>query len=316
MDISYLKEFIVLAEAGNFWEASERLYINQSTLSKHIKSLENELGASLFDRSTRRVKLTRYGSTLLPFAQSIVRSEIACRTKFEQIRNQEKGILSIGSIPDLVQYGISEVLRKFHSANPSVEYRITEADPKELTGFLKEGKCDLIFQRETKREFERNFMSDQEIERIPWCQDHLVAVIAKSHPLAREASLSLKALKDEKLLMIKEGSLMYDICTEVCHAAGFTPQIFSTSHSVACLLDEVSAGDGIALLMDRHIVQPSFAQGEARLPWVSVPLMPLTTTQISICYRKDGDLSSGERKFIHYLAAETDLPRTSLSGQS
>ena len=47
MNTENLKEFIVLAETKNFWEASERLYMNQSTLSKHIKSLENELGVNL-----------------------------------------------------------------------------------------------------------------------------------------------------------------------------------------------------------------------------------------------------------------------------
>ena len=58
MNTENLKEFIVLAETKNFWEASERLYMNQSTLSKHIKNLESELGISLFTRTTRRVELT------------------------------------------------------------------------------------------------------------------------------------------------------------------------------------------------------------------------------------------------------------------
>ena len=55
MNTENIKEFIVLAETKNFWEASERLYMNQSTLSKHIKSLENDLGVALFTRTTRRV---------------------------------------------------------------------------------------------------------------------------------------------------------------------------------------------------------------------------------------------------------------------
>ena len=69
MNTEYLKEFVVLAETKNFWEASDRLYMNQSTLSKHIKSLENELGVDLFLRTTRRVELTNYGQTFLPYAK-------------------------------------------------------------------------------------------------------------------------------------------------------------------------------------------------------------------------------------------------------
>ena len=58
MNTDYLKEFVVLAETKNFWEASDRLYMNQSTLSKHIKNLETDLGVDLFSRTTRRVELT------------------------------------------------------------------------------------------------------------------------------------------------------------------------------------------------------------------------------------------------------------------
>ena len=70
MNTEYLKEFVVLAETKNFGEASDRLYMNQSTLSKHIKSLENELGINLFLRTTRRVELTNYGQTFLPYFAS------------------------------------------------------------------------------------------------------------------------------------------------------------------------------------------------------------------------------------------------------
>ena len=76
MNTENLKEFIVLAETKNFWEASERLYMNQSTLSKHIKSLENDLGVALFTRTTRRVELTNYGEIFLPYAKSVTRSEV------------------------------------------------------------------------------------------------------------------------------------------------------------------------------------------------------------------------------------------------
>ena len=61
MDTASLKEFLALVETQNFWEASELLFMNESTLSKHIKKLENELQVSLFDRNTRKVSLTPFG---------------------------------------------------------------------------------------------------------------------------------------------------------------------------------------------------------------------------------------------------------------
>ena len=64
MDISYFNEFVVLAETRNFWAASERLFIGQSSLSKHIKAMEKELGAPLFARTSRRVQFRQVAGSL------------------------------------------------------------------------------------------------------------------------------------------------------------------------------------------------------------------------------------------------------------
>ena len=99
MEINYLKEFVVLAQTGNFMEAAELLYVSQSTLSKHIKSIEVELGVSLFDRTTRKVTISKFGQLLLPYAQQI--SELqemyisALRTSLET----EQETLTLGAIP-------------------------------------------------------------------------------------------------------------------------------------------------------------------------------------------------------------------------
>lgn len=65
MEIKYLSEFVTLAKTKNYMEAADILYISQSSLSKHIQSIERELGVTLFDRSTRRVKLSADGNLLL-----------------------------------------------------------------------------------------------------------------------------------------------------------------------------------------------------------------------------------------------------------
>ena len=66
MDLNYIREFVVLANTCNYMEAAEQLFISQSALSRHIKNLEEELGVSLFDRSTRSVTLNAFGMLFLP----------------------------------------------------------------------------------------------------------------------------------------------------------------------------------------------------------------------------------------------------------
>lgn len=203
MNTENLKEFIVLAETKNFWEASERLYMNQSTLSKHIKSLENDLGVALFTRTTRRVELTNYGEIFLPYAKSVTRSEFEGISAIQRMLNIENGLLTIGTIPSMPQYHITQFLAQFQKLYPETTVRITEDDPVNLMTYLENEKCELIFNREDKVAFEKNFLNDHHILRIPYMSDHLVALIPLSHPLASSSSITLQQLKNDRFLFYK-----------------------------------------------------------------------------------------------------------------
>ena len=250
MNTENLKEFIVLAETKNFWEASERLYMNQSTLSKHIKNLENEFGVNLFTRTTRRVELTNYGQIFLPYAKSIVHSEFEGLSAIRRMRNIENGLLTIGVIPSMPQYHITQFLAEFQKQYPQTTVRITEDDPINLTSYLETEKCELIFNREDKATFERNFLNDKHIIRIPYMKDYLIALVPAHHPLSAAKSVTLQQLKTERFCFIKEGSLMYQIAMDACQNANFIPDIIFTSHRIDSILDMVANQNCVALLMD------------------------------------------------------------------
>jgi len=298
MNTDYLKEFVTLAETKNFWEASERLYMNQSTLSKHIKALETELNVALFTRTTRRVELTTYGQTLLPYARSIVRAEFEGTSAIKRIQNIENGLLTIGTIPSMPQYHITQFLASFQRLYPNSTVRVTEDDPNNLFKYLENENCELIFCREDKASFEKNFIMDNYITRIPYMKDKMVALVPNDHPLAKEKSLSLQQLKDERFCMIKEGSLMYQMSVDACQNAGFIPDIIFTSHRIDSILDMVTNQKCVALLMDFHIKLPEHAPKRTNTPWTAIPITPEISSQISLCYRNDKPLSKTAKNFV------------------
>lgn len=300
MNTEFLKEFVVLAETKNFWEASERLYMNQSTLSKHIKSLENELGVDLFTRTTRRVELTSYGHTFLPYARTIARTEFEGTSAINRLQNVENGLLTIASIPSMPQYQITMFLAQFQQFHPETTVRITEDDSNNLTDYLLNETCELIFTREDKLTFEKNFLTNNQIMHIPYVKDRMVALLPKNHPLAGEESLTLQQLKDEHFCFIKEGSLMHDMCMEACQNAGFIPDIIFTSHRIDSILDMVTNQDCIALLMDKHTEFPDNGPTQINVPWTTVPILPEINSQISLCYRADNPLSDIAKKFVDF----------------
>lgn len=300
MNTENLKEFIVLAETKNFWEASERLYMNQSTLSKHIKSLENELGVNLFTRTTRRVELTNYGQIFLPYAKSIVHSEFEGLSAIRRMRNIENGLLTIGVIPSMPQYHITQFLAEFQKQYPKTTVRITEDDPINLTNYLETEKCELIFNREDKATFERNFLSDKHIIRIPYMKDHLIALVPAHHPLSAAKSVTLQQLKTERFCFIKEGSLMYQIAMDACQNANFIPDIIFTSHRIDSILDMVANQNCVALLMDVQLQLPEMMSTQSSDLCCAIPIVPVISSQLSLCYRADRPLSKTAQLFVDF----------------
>jgi len=298
MNTEYLKEFVVLAETKNFWEASERLYMNQSTLSKHIKMLEENLGIPLFTRTTRRVALTHYGAAFLPYAKAIAEAEFGGVSAIKRIQNVENGLLSIGTMPSMPQYHVTQFLAEYQKMYPNSMVKIVEDDPSNLLEYLKNEECELIFNREDKASFEQNFMNQNDIVRIPYMKDRLVAVMHKSHALACSESINLNQLKDERFCMIKEGSLMHHISMNACQNAGFIPDVIFTSHRTDSIIDMVTNQNCIALLMDIHVIMPENGPVQTDIPWVIVPVTPEINSQVSICYRADKPLSASAQNFI------------------
>ena len=149
MDINYFREFVILAETKNYWAASERLFIGQSSLSKHIKTLEKSLGAALFDRTSRKVELTEFGKRMLPYAQSVAKLQYEYEAAAFNYLHEEKEILNIASIPVMAQYDITDILVKFQLDFPTVQINTFESDTLEVREWLLERKCELGFFRDS-----------------------------------------------------------------------------------------------------------------------------------------------------------------------
>ena len=295
MNTQYLHEFVCLAETRNFWEASEQLYMNQSTLSKHLKALEAELGVPLFARTTRHVELTAYGRAYLPYARAITRSELEGCAALKRLQNMENGLLSIGTIPSMPQYRITQLLARFQEQYPDITIRITEDDSRNLPEYLLNGSCELIFHREELHAPDPLLPDDDRICRIPYLTDRMVAVLPAAHPLAKASEVTLQDLSGSQFCFIREGSLMYEISMTACRNAGFVPDILFSSHHIASLLDMIRNRNCVGLLMDRHVMEPPENAG-----WTAVPLKPEIRSRISLCYRTDKPLSAAAQEFLDF----------------
>ena len=179
MEIGYLREFVVLAQTGNFLEAADILYSSQSALSKHIKNMELELGVPLFDRTTRKVKISKFGQLLLPYARQITELQDKYTAILKSNLETDHEILTVGSIYGLAQYKITDVLVNFKKSRPQSTLNVMQANSKDLTEMLRQRKCELTFNRDIED-------VNDEFVKIPYVTDTIVAVLPITHPLAKK----------------------------------------------------------------------------------------------------------------------------------
>ncbi len=288
MDLSSLNEFVVLADVGNYLEAADQLFIAQSTLSRHIKAMEEELGVLLFDRNTRKIALSEFGKVFLPYAKQILSLEQQYQYELFNYKRKVQGTLSIGSIPSMSHYGITDALFAFQKTHPEYALNTIENDSDNLITMVLEGKIDLAFIRSS----DVLHTLDPQLESYTYAVDSLAAIMPSSHPLSGRSSLSLKDLAQETLLLLSGETFMFRLCVTACREAGFIPNVGFTGHRAENILSMGQKGAGVALLTQSPI--------KGRLPedMVMVPIEPAIETSINLICRKDKKLSTQSRLFL------------------
>ncbi len=291
MDIERCKEFVVLARTRNYLKASEQLFISQSSLSKHIKSMEKELGVTLFTRSTRYVDLSPEGRVFLPYAQKIVRINYEMMAALSDVEDNELHVLDIGSIPVMVPYGITGIMARYEHDNPTERIQLYEGDADELREMLRQGKLELAFIREWDGDAAKD-SGDEEFATVPFAEDQLVAVLPVDHPLAGHTKLKLGELADEDFLLLPKGSVMQALILDACAVEGFVPRVRYQGKRAENIIDLVGRGMGVSLLMRKP------AEYLATHDVVLVDIEPTVTTEIKIYRLRSGELTPQAERFL------------------
>ena len=218
MDISYILEFVVLADTKSFSATAYQMHISQAALSRHIQTMEHEAGHPLFIRSTRNVELSDYGRIYLPFARQIsecVNNAEAAKKIYEEQSNI-KTMIGISRYPDL--YLTTELISGFRRNYPNIPIQIIETSLKELREEFEAGRLHIISTSYAKWEKPQHKF-------IPAGESSLVAVMPKSHPLAELERIPIRQLADVPLLVLEQISFTYQYLLYTFHQENMNPNI-------------------------------------------------------------------------------------------
>ena len=248
LNIFHVHDFLKLVECGNFSVAAEELCITQSSLSKHIQSLERVLGGQLFLRKAKnKIMLSEFGQLFLPYAQKFNNLFLVMNKDIGRFIHKEQMSFKLGCLMTMEFYGIVEMVTDFEMKHPGIKVSMSETknnSSKTLQNSLNSSEYDLLF-------CDSQFIQSKRFEKRDLIKDHLVAILHRSNPLTAQDHIDLIQLQDEPLVFLSNLTTTYYYSADLCKKVGFTPNVSFYGTYIGNVLECVHNNMGTALLMEK-----------------------------------------------------------------
>nr|WP_320134059.1 LysR substrate-binding domain-containing protein [uncultured Holophaga sp.] len=276
MELRQLRYFIAVAEHLHFRRASEVMHIAQPSLSQQIHQLEEELGAVLFDRNQRKVTLTPAGVVFYQKAKTLLRDAERALEDTRRVALGHAGLLSLSFITTAALEVLPSTVKEFQSLNPSVEIKVLESAPKEQFTALYERAVDIALVIAK--------VEDPVFDTLTLARYSIMAAVPDNHPLASQASVSLKDLSTEVLIVPEKHPFpgLHALIHFSFQLAGLEPARELNIRLLHTGLLLVGSGLGVSLI-------PEVFSRFQTPGVVYVPLdPPMPPVEISAVWRRDG----------------------------
>lgn len=242
MELRQLKYFLVLAEELHFSRAAQRLAISQPPLSVAIRQLEEELGAQLFERTSKEVRLTAAGLHLRGQAQDIMAQAQRVRQDMRAIAQGIQGSIRLGFVGSSIYRGLPEALESFRARHPLVRIDMLELNSAEQIVALHHERLDLGLLHATR--------TPAGLESHTLVSEPFMACLPAGHALASQSELRVRQLSSERMVLFsREVSPDYhQQIWQICQSEGFTPELHHEVRHWLSVLSMVSLGQGVSLV--------------------------------------------------------------------
>jgi len=239
MEIRTLRAFVEVVRQGGFSRAAKAVFLTQSTVSKSVKQLEEELGFQLLERIGQHCSLTAAGEIVYRRALTVLAQGDDLRAELEELRGLKGGTLRLGFPPIGSNTLFARWFADYRNRYPGVDLHLVEHGSKRLEELVLAGELDLAASLLPVSED----LEWQELRREP-----IDVLLAVDHPLSTRNTLTFEALADEPFIVYGPGFALNPIILEACRESGFTPKVTAQSSQVDFIIELVAAKLGIAFL--------------------------------------------------------------------
>lgn len=288
MDIKQLTYFNEVAKYKSFTKASTVLHLSQPTLSKMVRSLEDELEMELIDRSARQIELTEAGEIVYEQGQVILESLDHLSTHLYDLMNLKRGKIKIG-IPPLIGFlFFPSIIKRFKDQYPDIQIQLNEHGANKVEQDVGDGILDLGVVVLP--------MDEREFDIIPFVSEKLMVFVHSSHPLAQKEAVEMKELKEEAFILFSEDFALHDRIIHECRKAAFQPKIAYESSQWDFISEMIGQNLGISIFPES--ISKKVNQSVVR----SIPIVnPTMPWNLGIITKRGRYVSYGVREFIKML---------------
>ncbi|MFH6858000.1 cidABC operon transcriptional activator CidR [Staphylococcus capitis] len=288
MEIKQIKYFVEVVRQGEMTQASEHLYIAQSTISKAIKNIENEYDITLFDRSQKQIKLTDIGQTFYDNSLEFLALFEKLSLEMNDVVNVQKGHIKIGLSPMMNVQMFTNALNQFHKLYPNVTYEVIEGGGKIVENLTANDDVDIGI---TTLPVDHSLFHS-----VSLYNEELLLVVSNDHHLSDMEKVDLAELKNEEFVLFHDDYYLKDQIIENCKRIGFYPKTVANISQISFIANMIQQGIGISIVPESLV----------RLMGDNVTSIQLENVELSwhlgAIWRKDAYLNYVTRQWIDFIS--------------
>lgn len=288
MDIQALQALINVAETGSFSRAADRLHLSQPAISKRIAALEEQTGATLFDRVGRHITLTPAGQALIPHARRALQDIEDGRRALSCVAKQVGGRMSLATSHHIGLHRLPSVLRNYTKHYPSVDLDLHFMDSENACDSVTHGSIELAVVT-----LPLNPLPNL-AQRAVWT-DQLCVVVANDHPLAGSSNLRPACLADYPAVLPDERTFTYHVIHNALALYGVRPSVRMTTGHLETLKMLATTGLGWTVLPKTMI--------DATLSLLDLPLLTMHR-RLGVIWHQRRVRSAAAQAFLKLLSHE------------
>ncbi|MFC4024395.1 LysR family transcriptional regulator [Oceanobacillus longus] len=249
METRQIQYFMEVAKREHVTEAADAMHVAQSSVSRQIFNLEDELGVALFIREGRSVKLTPIGRIFFERMKQVTNLMEQAKREVKEYLNPEKGTVRIAFPISMAAHTLPSIIYAFRTRYPEAKFQMSNALYDDLIDGVVKGEFNLAMIAPMP-----NKDKEKKIKGTTLFSENIVALLPLHHPLANKASIMLQDLNHDSFVVLPEGFIFREQVVDACKQAGFTPQIAFEGKDIDALKGLVSAGLGVALMPEMTLV--------------------------------------------------------------